>query len=210
MRIDFTKLSPNRTQLRSHDIDRITIHGTAGQISVESLGEWFAKSSTKASSNLAIGSDGRRGLYVPMTSRSWCSSSTANDDRAVTIECSSDATYPNALTDTVYSALIDLLVELCAELRRPKLVWIRDKKTALSYPPASDELLLTVHRWFAATECPGEWLMCRMGEIAETVTRRLAAPTVYRVQVGAFTDLRNAQRLRDQLHELGFPEAFII
>lgn len=31
-------------------------------------------------------------------------------------------------------------------------------------------MVLTVHRWFAAKACPGDWMMARMGDLATKVT----------------------------------------
>ena len=86
----YKKLSPNHSGKRTHAIDRITPHCVVGQCTAEGLGSWFAKTSTQASSNYGIDKDGRVGLYVEEKNRSWCSSSNANDQRAVTIECASD------------------------------------------------------------------------------------------------------------------------
>lgn len=80
--ICYTKLSPNHSGNRTHTIDTISIHCMAGNLSVESCGALFAKSSRQASSNYGIGSDGRIALYVPEAYRSWCTSSRANDQRA--------------------------------------------------------------------------------------------------------------------------------
>ena len=88
--ISYTKLSPNHSGKRTKKIDTITIHCMAGQLSVESCGALFAKSSKGASSNYGIGPDGRIALYVDEGNRSWCTSSNANDQRAVTIEVASD------------------------------------------------------------------------------------------------------------------------
>lgn len=85
-----------QTGQRTHSIDRITPHCVVGQCTAEGLGDWFAKSSTKASSNYGIDKDGRVGLYVEEKNRSWCSSSNANDQRAITIECASDTSEPYA------------------------------------------------------------------------------------------------------------------
>lgn len=63
--ICYTKLSPNHSGNRTHTIDTISIHCMAGNLSVESCGALFAKSSRQASSNYGIGSDGRIALYVP-------------------------------------------------------------------------------------------------------------------------------------------------
>ena len=84
--ISYTKLSPNHSGKRTKKIDTITIHCMAGQLSVESCGALFAQSSRQASSNYGIGNDGRIALYVDEGNRSWCTSSNANDQRAVTIE----------------------------------------------------------------------------------------------------------------------------
>ena len=81
-----TILSPNHSGKRTHTIDTITIHCMAGNLSVESCGALFARASRQASSNYGIGSDGRIGLYVAEENRSWCTSSRANDQRAITIE----------------------------------------------------------------------------------------------------------------------------
>ena len=46
--------------------------------------------SRRAAHRYGIDRDGRVGMYVEEKNRSWCSSSNANDQRAVTIECASD------------------------------------------------------------------------------------------------------------------------
>ena len=84
--VSYTKLSPNHSGRRNHVIDTISIHCMAGNGSVETCGALFADPARKASSNYGIGLDGRVGMYVEEKNRSWCSSSNANDQRAVTIE----------------------------------------------------------------------------------------------------------------------------
>lgn len=171
--VNYTKLSPNNSGKRTHTIDRITPHCVVGQCSVQSLGSMFARSSRGASCNYAIGGDGRVALIVDEGSRSWCSSSNANDQRAVTIECASEPTSPYAFRDVVYNKLIDLCVDICKRNGKTKLLWLGDKNTTLNYNPKSDEMVLTVHRWFANKACPGDWLMARMNDLASKVTARL-------------------------------------
>lgn len=168
-----TKLSPNHSGQRTHSIDRITPHCVVGQCTAESLGNRFAKSSTQASSNYGIDKNGRVGLYVEEKNRSWCSSSSANDQRAVTIECASDASEPYAFKDVVYQTLIKLCVDICKRNGKNKLIWFGDKDKTLKYSPKSGEMILTVHRWFAKKSCPGDWMYARMGNLAEKVTEAL-------------------------------------
>lgn len=169
----YTKLSPNHSGQRTHSIDRITPHCVVGQCTAEGLGEWFEKQSTQASSNYGIDRDGRVALYVEEKNRSWCSSSNANDQRAITIECASDTTEPYAFRDVVYKKLIELCIDICRRNGKNKLIWFGDKDKTLNYSPKSGEMILTVHRWFANKSCPCNWMYARMGDLAEKVTKAL-------------------------------------
>ena len=175
--VSYTKLSPNHSGLRTHSIDRITPHCVVGQCSVETLGSIFLPTSRQASCNYGIGADGRVGMYVEEKNRSWCSSSNANDQRAVTIECASDTTEPYAFKDVVYQKLITLCVDICKRNGKSKLLWLGDKDKTLNYAPKSDEMVLTVHRWFANKSCPGSWMYARMGDLAAKVTAQLGGGT---------------------------------
>lgn len=169
----YTKLSPNHSGQRTRLIDRITPHCVVGQCSVETIGNIFAPKSRQASSNYGIGADGRVGMYVEEKNRSWCSSSNANDQRAVTIECASDKAEPYAFKDIVYQTLIQLCVDICQRNGKTKLLWLGDKDKTLAYEPKFGEMVLTVHRWFANKSCPGDWMYARMGDLAEKVTAQL-------------------------------------
>ena len=172
--VAYTKLSPNHSGQRTHKIDRISPHCVVGQCSAEGLGDWFHRPSTQASSNYGIDKDGRVGMYVEEKNRSWCTSSNENDQRAVTIECASGKVEPYAMNEVVYDRLIDLCVDICQRNGKKKLLWFGDKRKSLSYQPKEDEMLITVHRWFANKSCPGNWLYARLGDLAAKVTARLS------------------------------------
>lgn len=167
--VSYTKISPNRTSPRNHVIDTVTIHCVVGQVSVERLGNIFAATSRKASSNYGIGFDGQIGMYVEEKDRSWCSSNSANDNRAITIEVASDTTHPYAVTDDAYNALISLLTDICMRNNIKKLLW-KDDRSLIGQP---DKQNMTVHRWFENKACPGEYLYRRHGQIAAEVNERL-------------------------------------
>ena len=170
--ISYTKLSPNHSGKRTKKIDTITIHCMAGQLSVESCGALFAKSSRQASSNYGIGPDGRIALYVDEGNRSWCTSSNANDQRAVTIEVASDAAHPYAVKDKAYDALLDLVTDICKRNGIKKLVWSTSKSNRVNHLNGCN---MTVHRDYAAKACPGDYLYNLHDEIAAEVNRRLGA-----------------------------------
>ena len=219
----YTKLSPNNSGQRTQPIDRITPHCVVGQCTAEGLGDWFYKTSTKASSNYGIDKTGRVGMYVEEKNRSWCSSSNANDQRAVTIECASGTAEPYEMNDAVYETLIKLCTDICKRYGKKKLLWLSEKDKTLNYTPASDEMVLTVHRWFANKSCPGTWLYSRLSDLATKVTAALSESAeekktetttttkkkYYRVQVGAYTVKANADAMLKKVKAAGFTDAYI-
>lgn len=174
--VSYTKLSPNYWTARN-PITRITPHCVVGQCTIETLGNVFANRSRQASSNYGIARDGRIGLFVPENRSSWCSSSYDNDTQSVTIEVASDTVPPYRMNESAYRALVDLCVDICRRNGKKRLLWLTNRNTALSYRPASDEMVLTVHRWFANKSCPGDFLMQRMPSLAKEVTARLSGST---------------------------------
>lgn len=210
-----TVLSPNNSGKRTHAIDRITPHCMVGQLSAKKCGELFSRSSYQASSNYGIGTSGEIGMYVPEDKRSWCSSSESNDQRAVTIECASDARHPYAMNTKVYASLVKLCTDICRRNGKTKLLWLGDKSKSLTYKPRDNEMILTVHRWFAQKACPGDWLYSRLGKLASEVTAQLhgdasepveapKAGTKYRVMCGSFSHKENAEKRKQEIEDAGF------
>jgi hypothetical protein len=214
--ISCTLISPNKNSPRNHKIDTITIHCVVGQCSAERIGEIFKPTSRQASSNYGIGYDGRIGLYVDEADRSWCSSSAANDNRAITIEVASDTKHPYAVNDKAYAALLDLVEDICRRNGIKKLVWSTSKDDRVNHKNGCN---MTVHRDYANKSCPGDYLYNRHGEIAAEVNRRLGVPAVeqkpeqkpqgdaknlYRVQLGAFEKKDNATAFAAKLKKEGF------
>ena len=165
--VDYVKISPNKTSPRNHKIDRITIHHMAGNLSVETCGNVFAPSSRQASSNYGIDSDGRVGMYVEEKDRSWCSSNKSNDHRAITIEVADDQGGPNWHSS---DKAMNKLVKLCADICK------RNGISRLNYTGDTNGNL-TMHKWFAATDCPGAYLESKFPWIADQVNVILSGKT---------------------------------
>jgi len=170
--VSYTKISPNKTSPRNKKIDTITIHCVVGQCSVETLGNVFAPTSRQASSNYGVGTDGRIGMYVEEKDRSWCSSSGANDHRAITIEVASDTKHPYAVNDKAFAALLDLVTDICQRNGIKKLVWSTNKEDRVNHRNGCN---MTVHRDYANKSCPGDYLYNRHGQIADEVNKRLGS-----------------------------------
>lgn len=174
--VSYVRWSPNNSGKRYYNVTRFTPHCVVGQCSVEALGAIFADPNREASSNYGIGVDGRVACYVDEDNRSWCSSSWDNDNRAITVECASDSYAPWAFKEVVYERLIELCVDVCNRYGKDRVIWIDNKDQALSYNLAPNEMLLTVHKWFANKACPGDWMMARMKDFAARVNAALQPP----------------------------------
>ena len=176
--VTYTKISPNRTSPRTHKIDTVTIHCTAGNNTAKGILNLahFVNSNSdhRASCNYAIGYDGSIGLGVEEKDRSWCTSNGENDHRAITIEVSSSNVHPYTVSDAAYKALIDLLVDICQRNGISQLKWKGDK-SLIGKPEQQN---MTVHRWYANKACPGEYLYSRHAQIAGEVNGRLGKANV--------------------------------
>lgn len=163
--VNYTKLSPSHSGKRNHVIDTISIHCMAGNLTIESCGNVFQN--RQASSNYGIGSDGRIGLYVDEANRTWCTSSASNDNRAVTIEVANDGGASTGwhVSDKAYASLIALVADICKRNNIKELKWQGNKSLIGNI----EQQNMTVHRWFSAKACPGDYLYNLHGDIAKRV-----------------------------------------
>lgn len=205
----YTKISPNKTAGRNgKQITKFTPHHAAGNTTVETLGTIFAPTSRQASSNYGIGSDGRIGMYCEEKDRSWCSSSAANDNQAITVEVANDSGSPNwTVSDKAYNALIDLIVDCCK--RNPGITQ-KDGRPGI-YCDDTPNSSLTFHKYFSATGCAQPYLWQKRQDICAKVNAKLnsaSPPTpsteLYRVQVGAFSVKANSDAMLEKLKKAGF------
>lgn len=168
--VTYTRISPNRNSPRNQPISKITIHHMAGVASLEQFGDNVARPSREMSANYAIDNNGRIGLFCEEKDRSWCSSSSWNDNRAVTIEVSNSKygdAYGWPVSDAAYASLIKLCVDICKRNGIKKLEYTGTKDGSL-----------TIHSMFAATACPGPYIKARLNDICNKVNAQLTTPKV--------------------------------
>ena len=165
--VNHVHLSPNYTAVSNKKNEVIVIHHMAGKLTVEQCGNVFAPSSRKASSNYGIDGNGRIGLYVEEKNRSWATSSRAIDSRAITIEVANSVAGGNwPVSDKAMASLINLCVDICKRNGIKKLNYTGDKNGNLQ-----------MHKWYAATGCPGAYLESKFPYIANEVNKRLNGNT---------------------------------
>ena len=160
-------LTNNCSKPRNHVIDTITPHYMCWYTSAKTCCESFMPASRQASANYCIGKDGEIWLNVEECNRAWTTGNSANDNRAITIEC---ANYMDTTSDHVYGQLPDrtynALVLLCADICR------RNDIKAINY--TGDKTgNLTMHKWFQNTDCPGPWFSKQFNKLANDINKEL-------------------------------------
>lgn len=186
--VDYVKLSPNYSK-RTGKISKITIHHMGGNFSIESVGNGFASKERQASSNYGVGTDGRVAMYVPECYRAWTSSSKENDNVAVTIEVANDVSGGNwHVSDKALEKTIELCVDICKRNGIKRINFTGDKSGNL-----------TMHKWFAATGCPGAYLESKFPYIADEINKRLEGDTMTAAEKKELEALKNrVQQLEAQ------------
>lgn len=171
--------SPNHRNGRLYPISRITIHHAAMVCNARVVASVFVPEARKASATYCIGNDGSIVQCVKESDMPWTSSNSDNDNRAITIEVANSARYGDwPISDAAMESLINLCVDVCE--RNPGI-------GRLNYTGDTNGNL-TMHCWFANTQCPGPYLKSKFGYIAKEVNRRLDAmnvstKTVYYIEV---------------------------
>lgn len=189
--------SPYHSGKRKGVVNKFVVHCYVGQVTIERGGAGFQNrpAGKEASCHYLIGVDGAIAGIVDENNRSWCTSSAACDNYAITAECASDNKKPYAFNKEVFESAIALCVDVCKRYNKTKLVFIADKAKAKVYKPADNEMQLTYHKFYAAKACPGEWFIEHTAEFVARVNALLGnnapqnspnAPTVrtYTVQKG--------------------------
>lgn len=216
---DFVSLSSNNSGERKNKISRVTIHVVVGEFDALTVAGWFNKPERRASANYIIGKSGEVVQNVDENNRAWTSGNADNDNKAITIECSSNNKNHNSLNDAVFNKLILLCVDICRRYGKNKAVYFADKDTAAryeQYQQTDNEMLFTKHNFYQNVACPDKWIEEHYNEIINRINDILAGTITpkdankwYRVQVGAFKNKENAIKLCNELKQKGYADAFI-
>ena len=170
---------------RKEKISKITIHHMAGNMGAVACAKMHLTGSRKASANYYIGSDGTICAGVPENRRAWTSSSEWNDDRAITIEVANNGGAPDwPIADAALKSLVALCVDIC----------IRYGIKGVNYD-GTKNAVLTEHRMFTATECPGPAIhnLLANGKLPAMINDALGLPGTESVITTAAEGIEPAQ-----------------
>ena len=192
----------NKSNPRAYKVTKITPHHMAGNMAADDCARAHLYGEREVSANYYIGSDGTICAGVAEDRRSWASASRENDHAAITIEVANITGEPDwRISRTAYDALVDLCADIC---------------TRYGFRPHYDgtpDGSITIHKMFINTACPGPHIeaLIKDGTLERDILAKMQAPEpqpepvkLYRVQVGAFKILENAEGLRDRMQAAGF------
>ncbi len=180
--------SGNYTQGRHNyaKISEITVHHTAGALSVEQLGALWQNPARKGSSNYGI--NGKNiACYVSEGDVAWTNSNWQANCRAVTIEVCNSAGAPQwPVSDESLESTIQLVADIAKRCGLGTLVVGKN---------------LTMHSQYIATACPGPYLQERMQHIADSANAINSTPPP---QNGGTTDdsQGSVAQLKEELEHL--------
>lgn len=138
-------------------IEKIGIHHMAGILTAKQCGNIFQNANRGASSNYGIGKDADVGLYVDEENTSWCNSNWDSNCKSVTIETSNCEIGGDwKVSDKVLNKLIELVADIAKRNKLGKLVKGKN---------------VVWHSMYAATSCPGKYLLNKMDYIVEQANK---------------------------------------
>ncbi len=180
------------------EIGKITIHHMAGNLSVEQLGWLWQTPGRQGSSHYGVNGT-QVGQYVAENDIAWTDSNWASNCTSVTIETANSGGEPDW---PVSDATLQTLIQLVADIA---------KRCGL-HPLICGETL-TWHSMYAATACPGPYLLSRMQYITDEANKlneseggetmpMSTSPT--KMQFGAMSQ-GDAAQFRTMLSQKGIP-----
>lgn len=138
-------------------VDRIIVHHMAAVWTARRCGESFQNPSRGASSNYGIGNGGEIACYVPEELCSGASNSFDADSHAITVEVSNSEMGGDW---KVSDAALKSLINLCADIAKRYDFGALVKGKNLCW-----------HQMYAATACPGPYLLSKMDYICDEVNK---------------------------------------
>lgn len=171
----------NYTKGRSTSIGKITVHHMAGVLTAKRCGELFQAVGRQGSSHYGIGNDGVIGQYVDEANTAWTDSNWESNCKSVTIEVSNSTTGGDwPVSNKALDSLVKLVADIAKRNNLGTLVVGRN---------------LTWHQMYAATACPGNYLISKMNYIAEKANELNKPKAVKEVKVNGINIQREANYL---------------
>lgn len=183
---------------RTQKVIGIIPHYMAAHWTAEQCATYFRDNGLENSANYCIGYDGSCVCNVTEDNRAWTSSSSWADQRCITVEIAN-----NAPSSEIPAPALEKFKQLATDIA------LRYGINAYSYTgDTSGNFML--HRFFAATPCPGDWFVAHIPEIVKDINARIKSGTIYGKDDPMFIDYDNGKYKKEveALADLGIFSGF--
>lgn len=165
--VNFSKNTYGKRDIEK--INKIVPHCYVGSPSVKRGTDSFSAKWYEWSCNYYIDAEGKIGAVLPEEYASICTSNKSVDMTGITVEMACSPVYPYTFKDATIDAFVKLSKDIMKRYNKIKCVWIPEKTKNKNYKIMSDEMLITVHRFFAAKSCPGEHFFSNLSAITDRI-----------------------------------------
>ena len=146
-----------------NSVQKITIHHMAARWTAKRCGESFQAKGREASSHYGIGYEGELAQYVSEEDTAWTDKNRTSNRTSITIECANESTGdPWRVSDKTIDMLVRLMVDIAKRYQFG--TFVKGKN-------------LTWHQMYAATACPGPYLLSKLDEIIARANAILTGET---------------------------------
>lgn len=180
-------------------------HHNAGVVSGQNLANYLKTTTRAVSATYVIGQKGEVFQSLDESLQPYTTSNRAIDTEAITFEIANSKGAPNwEISNASFDALVELSIDICKRYGIKEVKYTGDKRGNIH-----------LHKWYAATNCPGPYVESLMPEYARRVNEGLKLkPTngddMYKIQIGAYRDKAGADKALKEAVAKGYKDAFIV
>lgn len=164
---------------RVQPITKITPHQMAARWTGQTCAYYFQNNGISNSANYCIGYEGDIWCNVEEENRAWTSSSSWNDQRAITVEISNSALGTDHMTDESLEAFKRLATDIALRYGIEAYEYTGD---------ASGNF--TLHKFYSATPCPGDYFISKIPELIADINERIKNKDIYGNKEKEFSDVK--------------------
>lgn len=154
---------------RTEKVIGIIPHYMAAHWTGKQCAQYFKDNGIENSANYCIGYDGDCWCNVEEQNRAWTSSSSWADQRCITVEIGGSANDVSVIPEPALEKFKQLATDIA----------LRYGIKAYKYTGDTDGNFM-LHRFFAATPCPGDWFVKQIPSLIKDINKRIKSGSVYR------------------------------
>lgn len=150
----------------------VAVHCMAGNMTAKRCADYFKGRKDGIGSNYCIGSDGSIACSSAEEYAPFCTSSATVDKNCISIEVANDGGAPDwHMSAQALNSLALLIADIFKRYGIKKAIFLNDKTKRTDFAKQN----ITLHRWFAAKACPGNYCISMLPAVCNNINVLLGA-----------------------------------